>query len=280
MIIYAKDDIVALTGALTKNEWLSIKAAANLLLREHPEGIIVDCEGLENVTEEGARTFLHALRDTQSADARIVVANVPRAVQETIQDVPGVRSRVPFAASLEEARASLKSSASQAVDGQQCVVVPVFEGVDTSRAIEITSGLSRESDVPPLLLLYCLEVGRALPIGAPLPEQEAAAAALLEEAAAQAASFGLSASTQVARMRELGDGLLHEIVKHNASLVIISAGAERFADPVFAGLVDILLTRSPCNVLIARGQPEGDALGEESAAAEQCGAPGQRPNAR
>lgn len=267
MIIYAKDDIVALTGALTKNEWLSIKAAANLLLREHPEGIIVDCEGLENVTEDGARTFLNALRDTQSADARIVVANVPRAVQETIQEVPGVRSRVPFAASLEEARASLKSSASQVVDGQQCVMVPVLEGLDTSRAIEIASDLSRGSDAP-LLLLYCIEVGRALPIGAPLPEQEAAAAALLEEAAAQAARAGLAASTHVARVRELGDGLLHEIVKHNASLVIISVGAERFADPVFAGLVDILLTRSPGNVLIARGQPEEGALGEASAAAK------------
>lgn len=267
MIIYAKDDIVALTGALTKNEWPSIKAAANLLLREHPEGIIVDCEGLENVTEEGARTFLHALRDTQSADARIVVANVPGAVLETIQEVPGVRSRVPFAASLEEARASLKSSASQVVDGQQCVMVPVLEGLDTSRAIQIASDLIKGSDTP-LMLLYCIEVGRALPIGAPLPEEEAAAAALLDEAAAQAARAGLAASTHVAQVRELGDGLLHEIVRHNASLVIISAGAERFADPVFAGLVNILLTRSPGNVLIARSQPKGGALGEASAAAK------------
>ena len=194
MIIYAKDDIVALTGALTKNEWLSIKAAANLLLREHPEGIIVDCEGLENVTEEGARTFLHALRDTQSADARIVVANVPRAVQETIQEVPG-SFPCPFV-HRSGGRASLRA-AQPGVDGQQQSCGAVSKGRHIA-GHRNRSDLSRGSSAP---LLYTLEV--AVRCQSAPSARAGGRRAALELASTQ--PVGLSASTCVADA-ELGAG--------------------------------------------------------------------------
>ena len=108
MIIETRGHVVHLSGSLHKNQWMSIRAAANLLLHDHPQGIIVDCAGLENISEDGARTFLEAMRDIESARARIIVASLPQNVLTVIKTVPGVRSQLPIAASVEAARASLK----------------------------------------------------------------------------------------------------------------------------------------------------------------------------
>jgi hypothetical protein len=70
MIIETRGDVVRLSGSLTKNQWLTIRAAAGMLLRDHPQGIIVDCGQLDEITEEGAKTFLEAMRDIEAAQAR------------------------------------------------------------------------------------------------------------------------------------------------------------------------------------------------------------------
>src|SRR5207249_2012314 len=77
MIIETKDDVVQLSGSLHKNQWMTIKAAVNLLLHEHPQGIIVDCAHLETISEDGAKTFLEAMRDIEAAKSRIVFASLP-----------------------------------------------------------------------------------------------------------------------------------------------------------------------------------------------------------
>ena len=101
MIIETKDDVVRLSGSLHKNQWLTIKAAANLLLQQHPEGIIVDCARLEEISEDGAKTFLEAMRDIEAARSRIIVANLPEKVLAVLKSVPGVRSQLPIAESVE-----------------------------------------------------------------------------------------------------------------------------------------------------------------------------------
>src|SRR5260221_6268820 len=110
MIVTTRGDMVGLSGALVKNQWMTIKAAANLLLKEHPEGIIIDCSELDNVSEEGAKTFLDAMRDIQAAGARIVVCSLPENVMQVLRTVRTVRSQLPIASCLEEARASLRLS--------------------------------------------------------------------------------------------------------------------------------------------------------------------------
>src|SRR2546423_14889910 len=107
MIITSKDDVVQLAGSLHKNQWLTIKAAANLLLRDHPRGIIIDCEELTDVSEDGAKTFMEAMKDIQGAGSRIVVCNLPENVLRVVKSTPGIRSQLPLATSKEEARASL-----------------------------------------------------------------------------------------------------------------------------------------------------------------------------
>ncbi len=61
MIIEARDDVVTLEGSLVTNQWSAIQAPANLLLRFHPNGILIDAGGITRCTEDGARTFLDAM---------------------------------------------------------------------------------------------------------------------------------------------------------------------------------------------------------------------------
>src|SRR5947209_19925430 len=108
MIIETKDDVVRLSGSLARNQWMTIKAAANLLLTNHPEGIIVDCSHLEGISEDGAKTFLEATRDIEATKSPILVVSLPQQVLAVCKTVPGVRSQLPIADTIEEARASLR----------------------------------------------------------------------------------------------------------------------------------------------------------------------------
>ena len=90
MIINSKDDVLSLSGSLHKNQWMTIKAAANLLLQDHPQGIIIDCAELEDISEGGAKTFLDAMRDIEAAHTHIMVANLPQNVLGVCKTIPGV----------------------------------------------------------------------------------------------------------------------------------------------------------------------------------------------
>src|ERR1051325_11176998 len=101
MIVSSHSDSVLLRGALHRNEWLTIKALAKLHLQQHSQGILIDCTGLTDVSADGAKTFLEAMHDIQSEGARIIVVNLPDNVLDMIRSVPGVRSQLPIARSIE-----------------------------------------------------------------------------------------------------------------------------------------------------------------------------------
>ena len=48
------------------------------------------------------------MRDIEAANARIIVAMLPDNVLAVIKTIPGVRSQLPIAASVAEARSSLR----------------------------------------------------------------------------------------------------------------------------------------------------------------------------
>ncbi|MCC6729865.1 MAG: universal stress protein [Chthonomonadales bacterium] len=252
MIVYTKEDMVRLSGALVKNQWLTIKAAANLLLRDHPQGILIDGSELEHVSEDGARTFLEAMRDIQAAGARIVVCNLPANVLEVLRGVPGVRSQLPIANSVEEARDSLRMLGTGVTEvSHNAVLVPLLDGIDVEHAIRI-AGRVAQAERHPLVLLGFLEVARTLPLGTPLPEAEASAKTLLESAAALARRSGLPNRVHLERVRDLQDGVLHAIRSYGSAHVVLAVEPLRANDELFANIMDALLHRAPCDVVIAR----------------------------
>jgi len=262
MIVYARDGIVHLSGVLNRNHWLTIKAAANLLLRENQEGIIVDCAELSDVSEEGAKTFLEALRDIQSAHARIIFCNLPENAQQHIKNVPGVRSQMPVAATLDEARASLRGGlAGQQAEAEGGVLVPVLDCILMEETIELAASVARDRRCP-LIIVRPLEVARTLPLGAPMKEAEEAGSAALGQASQIAKAHGARFTCHLQRMRDTREGLLQEVKDHAAATVVLCAAASQFENPLLRALVETLVDRAGCDILVARKAPEPQEVSE------------------
>jgi anti-anti-sigma regulatory factor len=264
MIIETKDDVVRLSGSLHKNQWITIRAAANLLLHDHPQGIIIDCSELDDISGDGAKTFLEAMRDIGAANARIVVASLPAKIQSVCKTIPGVRSQLPIADSVEEARASLRMATSNAAANAALpggrrgpvILVPLVADLDLTYGANLASRIARTSQAE-IRLTYFLEVARTLPLGAPLLEQERAAQEALDQGMQYVKQLNMTAVQQVERVREVRDGILAAIRNHEASLVVLGAATEPLtgeSHDTFHDLVDTLLHRAPCEVVIGRNR--------------------------
>jgi nucleotide-binding universal stress UspA family protein/anti-anti-sigma regulatory factor len=268
MIIETKDDVVQLSGSLHKNQWMTIKAAANLLLHAHPQGIIVDCSHLETISEDGAKTFLEAMRDIEAAKSRIVFACLPKNILSVCKMVPGVRSQLPIADSVEAARASLHvvkraagpdKNPGQGADGVRrgVILVPLVAHLELTYGASLAGRLAR-LDRYEVRLVYFLEVPRTLPQNAPLLEEEQAAQEALTEAVQSAKQVNVTPQEHVERVRDAAEGILAMAKAENITLIILGAtnepiGAE--GHDRFHHLVDTLLHRAPCEVLIGRQKP-------------------------
>ncbi len=108
MIIETKEDTLTLSGAFSENHWPTLEGAVRYLLRNHPKGIVVDCTQMTTVEEGGIRTFLEVLREAGKQGWRVVFVHLPDTVLEQIRRTPGLRSRLPIAASVEAARQSIE----------------------------------------------------------------------------------------------------------------------------------------------------------------------------
>ena len=260
MIIEAREDVVRLEGSLDKNLWPTIQAAANLLLRHHIEGIIVDGGGLTGCSPEGAKTFRDAMDYIERYRARIVVCDLPAAVMEVVRAVPGVRSRLPIADTLEEARASLRLAgpgAPRAVAGNRPpleILIPLLGGDHSAAVTALACRLaSAEGDgrKARLHLAYMLEVPRHLPLAAPLPEEEAAAAQALETAIHSARCEGVNAEPRVARARDIGEEIIVQAEALSASLIVLGyLPSSDPADTRLARITRTVLDRAPCEVIL------------------------------
>ncbi len=259
MIIEAREDVVKVEGDLDKNLWPTIQAAANLLLRHHPQGIIVDGSGLTGCSPEGAKTFRDAMDYIERYRARIVVSALPEGVMEVIRAVPGVRSRLPVAATIEEARASLRlcgPGGSRAVAGSnapQNILVPLLRPDNPEAASALACRLVRAdpSQKSRLHLAYVLEVPRQLPLTAPLPEEEAAAANTLAAAGAQARSEGVTAEPRVTRARDAGEEIVHQAEVLSASLIVLTyLPSDDPSDTLMERVTRTILERAPCEVVL------------------------------
>lgn len=258
MIIEAREDVVRLEGGLDKNIWPTIQAAANLLLRHHPGGIIVDAGGISRCTPEGAKTFRDGMDYIERFRARIVVSGLPQDVLDVVRAAPGIRSRLPVAGSLDEARASLKLSGpggARAVAGAQprSILVPLLRTDRPEAAGALACRLAKaEPGQKSRLHLACvLEVPRHLPLTAPLPEEEAEAARLLEAAASAARCEGVTAETLVTRARDAGEEIVHQAEALGASMIVLAyLPSDDPSDTFMSRVSRTILDRAPCEVVL------------------------------
>jgi len=213
------------------------------------------------VSEEGTKTFLEAMRDIQGEGARIVLVNLPDSVYQVMRCVPGVRSQLPIAKSEEEARASLRVGAAiSSTEKPVCqgsILIPLLTGFDIEYAVYVAGRAARELKQP-ITLASLLVVPRNKALNTPMPEEETNAVDLLQRAELAAKRNSLPYARHVERVRDAEEGLLQLIKTYKASHVYIGAFADHIRDEQFLRMVEILLHRAPCNVIIARQAPDDE----------------------
>lgn len=271
MIVESINDIIKLSGHLTTNQWETIRTAANLLLRQHPEGVVVDCSGLETVTPEGAQTFLDMLLFIESQNARIIVANVPPTVLEEIRHVPEVRSRLAIANSVEEARKSLTvqqsfsgeaKRQSPALKPASHLIVALCGGRADGYALPIAAAMAQMRQLS-VLVLYPIILHRSLPMTTPMPDQEEGAQESLKRAGEFLKSRSIQYELVMKRGRELYSVIEEVSATQEERLVIVSLPEtdrhrrepQATADHLLSSVrSELILVRSPLEELVPSGR--------------------------
>lgn len=259
MIIEAREDTVTLRGDIKSNIWPAIQAAASLLLRNHPIGIIIDASGVAKCTAKGAETFADAFRYISSQDARIVVAGLDMELREIGKTVPGVRSQVPLADTVEEARASiaLEEPTPQRGKARIAGVAPLLG--NWQRAVYHADKLAVGENCE-IHLVDLIKVPRTLPLGSPLPEREAASLERLDRAKKLVEQSRLKGFTHVEHLRSESAGLAQFVDRLEADFAVVSLDCGMEADPhMDESEAMSLMEEADFELSLIKGAPDSEA---------------------
>ncbi len=229
MIIQAKGDIIKLKGALTENQWPAIRSAVSLLLDEHPRGVVIDASGLTEVSEAGAYTFLDASHFIQAHNARVVVSGLSEDILTAIRKIPGVRSQLVIASTLEEAQASLETGSVGIAKEKHIgptVLVPLVGAWKSAMPLAVSEALKRHAMIH---LLYVLQIPRNLALGVPVPEMEKVAQEVLSEAEQMLKKSGVKLRKLSIRARDVVEGAAKYAIETNPDLVVVGYFKEDLA---------------------------------------------------
>lgn len=259
MIVESYEDVVVLSGSLRSNVWETIHTAISLTLRRHPTGVVIDCSGLTDATPEGAETFRDAMKFISGFDARVIVAAVPAEVLKVLRTVSEVRSQLPVADSVAEARRSLdllvgaqnprKRLATPAV--QNLLVILTGEKFDRG-AQRITSQIA-DSFPSEIHGAYVVLVPRDVPLQSPLPQQEEKAAAALEHAREFFVGRNLAFTPHLERGRDLGATVAEIANSVRASHVIVPISSGEQDTDATAKIVKSILAGVRTDAIFVRG---------------------------
>ena len=107
------------------------------------------------------------------------------------------------------------------------------------------------------MAIRVIVVPMELPIDAPMPEQEALADRLLDEAHDIGELYGVRVIERVSRARHAGREIVEEAGRRNAEIIVI--GAPRLPhrtrrSAIFGKTVDYVLKHAPCRVMVGAGR--------------------------
>jgi APA family basic amino acid/polyamine antiporter len=135
------------------------------------------------------------------------------------------------------------------------ILVPVTRSAESEEALVAAARVAAERRAT-IVVVHVIEVPFHLPLDADLPDEEAEAERLLDDAQAFLEDYGVRAVTRVIRARSAGRALVEEAARRNAELVVVGAPRRRgrAGEPIFGKTVDLLLRESPARVLLAAGK--------------------------
>jgi anti-anti-sigma regulatory factor len=260
VIVESYEDVIVLSGALRQNFWETVHTAISLLLKRHPTGVIIDCSGISEVSADGAMTFRDMMDFIHRHHARIIVAAVPKHVQDVLRAVPEVRSQLAVANSVEEARRSLdllveekapKKRPATPGNAIKMIICLVGDPCD-DEALKMGSQIA-DSVPSEIHLVFVVVVPRNLPLTAPLPKQEETASTALEAGRAFLRKRSMPHEVHLQRGRDVASALYDLIGEVTASHLVVPllSGAAKIDEN--AALVKSVLTKISKEVIFVRG---------------------------
>lgn len=207
MIVEYYDDVIILTGALRSNFWETIHTAISLTLKKNPAGVIIDCSGITECTEQGADTFIDVMGYIGKHDARILVAAVPDHVYAVLKSVPEVRSQLPIVGSVEEARKSLEAMPLQdkKKNGKGILnkMLVCLSGQPSDKFLTTVCEKVAQKRGAKLYFVYPIIVPRELPLQASMPDQEEEAKRAFEKVNEQMQNSSVIYESKIERARDV-----------------------------------------------------------------------------
>ena len=135
------------------------------------------------------------------------------------------------------------------------IVVPVVRSNESEEALVAAARLAGERGAT-IAVLHVLEVPMSLPVDADLPEQEAEADELLDDAVSLVEAYGVRALARLGRGRSAGPEIVREAAQRSAELIVLGAPRSRGTGraAIFGRTTDYVLRHAPCRVLVAAGR--------------------------
>lgn len=137
-----------------------------------------------------------------------------------------------------------------AVGAIRRILVPTVGMPYSERGVELACRLGQEQKAE-IILVYVIEVPRTLSLSTPLPEVEAKATEILNQANDIVSSHGLRASARIERAREASEGIIRAARDNEVNLIVVGVRPEVSPMSELLGrTTDVLLRRAPCEVII------------------------------
>ena len=178
------------------------------------------------------------------------------------------RPHLPIAANVDEARQILGSDAqsqpaapsvgasdrnASARRALTDILVPLIGDVTVENATLLARHLARaEGAKVRLHLVYVLEVPRALPLAASLPDEEARASQMMERAQAVLKKEGFLSEQHVTRARDVAEEIVCQALEVRANMIVLACTPWQGSNESANQVIRTLLSRSPCEVVLSR----------------------------
>ena len=133
------------------------------------------------------------------------------------------------------------------------IVVPLVDGAESETAVSLAAELASEQGAS-ITAVVVIELPAELPLQAHMPEEEAQARRVLEEARAIAGAYGVPVRARLVRARQPGEAIVAEAEALQADLVVLRAATKQRPEggaPLFGKTVDYILKHASCRVLVA-----------------------------
>ncbi len=243
------------------DEWIAstlpqtVQARAALLQRFDPAPLLRECATPGLIIEPQRRALFHGWGDIvgQSyAEAKIVRPTRGSEALGAIYAYLVLRSLAagPLASRLSANQSQTVEASERAIRALDRIIVPVDRTVASGRAVNLAARLGDNQNAE-LVLLHVVTVHRSRALEDPPTEAVQRAREAIEMGAAIAARHQVRWRTLIVYQRSLVEGIVRVATDEDADLIVIANPAtETEGGSPMANIIEELLKRAPCEVLI------------------------------